>query len=116
MEIIGVPEIELLWTGGRAHLFFERDGSPKYYKNSWGKVRQPKTKTLEWVLECEDEKFLDFLKKCFVWNPEEWISPQQALRHEWILDGLPPNIIVHHMNLHGIKDSELPRHIWTKVI
>lgn len=26
MEIIGVPEIDLLWTGGWAHLFFEWDG------------------------------------------------------------------------------------------
>jgi dual specificity tyrosine-phosphorylation-regulated kinase 2/3/4 len=37
-EIMGVPDIDLLRTGGRAHLFFERDGQPKRYENSRGKV------------------------------------------------------------------------------
>lgn len=38
------------------------------------------------------------------------------MRHEWILEGLPPNILVHHMNLHQIKDHELPKHIRQNVI
>ena len=30
------------------------------------------------------------------------MTPEKALRHEWILEGLPPNILVHHQKIHGI--------------
>ena len=71
-------------------------------------MRKPNTKELGWVIECEDETFLDFLNQCLTWNPKERITAPQALRHQWILDGLPPNILIHHMNLHNIKEEELP--------
>jgi dual specificity tyrosine-phosphorylation-regulated kinase 2/3/4 len=108
-EILGVPSIELLRKGGRAHMFFERDGNPKEYKNSRGKVRKPNTKSLDWVLDCDDEKFLDLLTKCLEWDPCKRITSAEALRHEWIIEGLPTNILVHHMNLHHISDEELPK-------
>ena len=108
MEIFGEPDIELLKQGGRSHLFFHRDGSCKHYENSRGKVRLPNTKELSWVLECDDELFLDLLERCMTWDPKKRITAEQTLRHEWILKGLPPHILLHHMNLHNIKDYELP--------
>ena len=100
LEVIGVPDTELLSTGGRAHLFFEWDGSPKPYQNSRGKVWMPNTKTFERILDCWDKKFIDLLKRCFTWNPLERLDPSEACWHEWILEGLPPGILIHHMNLH----------------
>jgi hypothetical protein len=39
------------------------------------------------------------------------MTPDQALRHAWILEGLPPKVLIHHQKLHDIKTSELPPHI-----
>ena len=50
------------------------------------------TKTLKDVLRCNDSTFLDFLSKCFVWDPEKRIKPLEALMHNWILEGLPTEI------------------------
>jgi dual specificity tyrosine-phosphorylation-regulated kinase 2/3/4 len=35
-------------------------------------------------LKCDDEDFIDFLKQCFIWEPEKRIAPEEALRHRWI--------------------------------
>jgi len=43
------------------------------------------------------------------------MSPEQALRHEWILEGIPPEILIHHQKLHNIKYEELPRNIRKKL-
>lgn len=69
----------------------------------------PNTKQLERILGCRDKQFIDLLKRCFTWNPLERLDPQGACRHEWILEGLPPSILIHHMNLHSIREDELPK-------
>lgn len=51
MEVIGLPPIELLRRGKRAHLFFEPDGLPIGIPNSNGKIRLPNTKFLHEILE-----------------------------------------------------------------
>ena len=108
MEINGLPPIELLRRGKRSHIFFDRDGLPISIPNSKGKIRMPNTKYLHEVLDWNDEPFLDFVERCFEWIPEDRINPHIALRHEWILEGLPPHILVHHMRLHDIQEEDLP--------
>lgn len=111
MEVNGLPPLELLKRGMRSHLFFDKDGLPIQVPNSNGKIRMPNTKFLHEVLDCNEESFLDFIEKCFEWIPEERLSPSMALRHEWILEGLPLQILEHHMTLHNIEISELPSKI-----
>lgn len=36
------------------------------------------------------------------------MTPDEALSHVWILDGLPPKILFHHQRLHGIPNANLP--------
>lgn len=108
MEILDVPSAKVLRQGARSHLFFEKDGTPIITPNSRGKRRYPCTKDIQQVLECDDPLFLDFIMKCLVWEPEKRMTPEQALRHEWILDGLPLPILIHHQKLHNIPDKELP--------
>ena len=36
------------------------------------------------------------------------MTPTTALRHEWILEGLPVHILEHHMTLHNIEEADLP--------
>jgi dual specificity tyrosine-phosphorylation-regulated kinase 2/3/4 len=69
---------------------------PILVNNSRGKIRKPGTKVLDDILECEDQNFVHFIEKCLDWNPETRMSPDQALRHPWILEGLPPKVLIHH--------------------
>lgn len=43
--------------------------------------------------QSEDElNFLDFIHKCFEFDPEKRMTPKDALLHKWIVDGLPDEI------------------------
>jgi dual specificity tyrosine-phosphorylation-regulated kinase 2/3/4 len=66
------------------------DYTPIMLKNSRGKYRKPLGKPVELMIGDEDPDFVDFVKKCLLWNPEERLSPDDALRHVWVLKGLPP--------------------------
>lgn len=43
------------------------------------------------------------------------MTPEEALRHEWVLDGLPPQILINHQKLHNIPDNALPINIKKKL-
>ena len=36
------------------------------------------------------------------------MTPDQAIKHPWILEGLPPKVLIHHQKLHSIPTRELP--------
>lgn len=42
------------------------------------------------VMGDEDDEYLDFVQKCLVWDPEARMTPDDALKHVWVLKGLPP--------------------------
>lgn len=46
-----------------------------------------------------------------MWDPLKRLTPEEALKHEWILQGIPNNILIHHMKLHNILETELPYNI-----
>ncbi|KAG1491975.1 hypothetical protein G6F47_010853 [Rhizopus delemar] len=85
MEIMGVPDIELIQLSERRHLFFDRRGEPRIVCNSRGKKRRPGSKCLSQVLRCSDPLFLDFIKQCLEWDPTKRLTPENAFQHEWIL-------------------------------
>lgn len=115
MEVLDIPPKSVLDKGSRSHLFFEENGTPIITPNSEGKRRYPNTKCLEEVLENNDQLFLCFIRKCLHWDSEKRITPEQALRDEWILDGLPPHILINHQQLHNIPDSALPKGVRRKL-
>lgn len=43
-----------------------------------------------------DPSFVNFIAKCLEWDPKKRLSPDEGLQHEWIIKGLPPNIILHN--------------------
>ena len=47
-------------------------------------------RTLRERLKCEDEIFLDLIKKCLEWDPSKRITTEEALNDKWIREGLPP--------------------------
>jgi serine/threonine protein kinase len=52
----------------------------------------------------QTNNFIRFLKGCLAWDPNERFSPKEALMHEWILEGLPPKVLVQHKKMLGIEE------------
>ncbi|XP_056655119.1 dual specificity tyrosine-phosphorylation-regulated kinase 4 isoform X2 [Monodelphis domestica] len=84
MEVLGLPPIYLIQTASRRQTFFDSKGFPKNITNNRGKKRYPDSKDLTTVLKTCDTGFLDFLKKCLIWDPALRMTPDQALKHAWI--------------------------------
>jgi len=84
MEVLGLPDKDLINRSTRKRLFFDSTGAPRPVVNSKGRRRRPGTKTLAQVLRCEDELFVDFIAKCLIWDPERRLKPQPAMRHPFL--------------------------------
>ena len=84
MEVFGPPEKHLIEKSTRKKLFFDSMGKPRLTVSSKGRRRRPSSKTLQQVLKCDDEPFLDFLTRCLRWDPERRMKPEDAIRHEFV--------------------------------
>ncbi|CAK7266399.1 serine/threonine protein kinase, CMGC, dual-specificity [Sporothrix epigloea] len=84
MEVFGPPEKHLIEKSTRKKLFFDSMGKPRLTVSSKGRRRRPSSKTLQQVIKCDDEAFLDFLGRCLRWDPDRRLKPEEALRHEFI--------------------------------
>ncbi|VDP28806.1 unnamed protein product [Schistosoma margrebowiei] len=59
--------------------------TPRYLTNSRGRKRIPGTETIENLVKTVDLKFINLLTQCLTWDPDERITPNEALNHEWII-------------------------------
>ena len=84
MEVFGPPEKHLIEKSTRKKLFFDSMGKPRLTVSSKGRRRRPSSKTLQQVIKCDDEAFLDFLARCLRWDPDRRLKPEEAIRHEFI--------------------------------
>ncbi|XP_051011369.1 dual specificity tyrosine-phosphorylation-regulated kinase 4 [Acomys russatus] len=84
MEVLGLPPAHLVQTASRRQVFFDAKGVPKNITNNRGEKRYPDSKDLTMVLKTYDSSFLDFVKRCLVWEPSLRMTPDQALKHSWI--------------------------------
>ncbi|KIW03554.1 uncharacterized protein PV09_05314 [Verruconis gallopava] len=84
MEIFGPPEKHLIEKSSRKKLFFDSMGKPRVTVSSKGRRRRPSSKTLQQVLKCDDEAFLDFIQRCLRWDPDRRLKPDEAMQHEFI--------------------------------
>lgn len=87
MEVGGLPPQHILDQATRVKMFFDSKGNPRIVPNSRGKKRRPGTKDLQMALRTSEAKFVNFLEGCLKWDPRERFVPEDALRHEWILEG-----------------------------
>lgn len=114
IELLGMPPAKLIdeRKSKRAKIFFNSKGYPRYCfskimsdgsvllegsRTSRGKLRGPPG-SKEWstaLKGCDDECFIDFIKKCLDWDPHTRMTPYAALRHSWLtrrrLPRLPQN-------------------------
>ncbi|CAH8437483.1 unnamed protein product [Schistosoma turkestanicum] len=106
IELLGMPPQKLLGQCRRVRNFFSVTyGYPRYCmamdgngcvvlrstNSKKGKVRGiPGSRSLVTALKgCEDKVFLDFIRKCLQWLPEERMTPREAFKHEWLRRKLP---------------------------
>ncbi len=84
MEVFGPPEKHLIEKSSRKKIFFDSLGKPRLSVSSKGKRHRPSSKTLQQILKCDDEPFIDFLARCLRWDPDRRMKPDEAIRHEFI--------------------------------
>jgi len=107
MEVIGLPSTGILSQASRKNVFFDdQTNEPFLSKDSQSNLRVPSSKPLEEILLCQSDSFQDFISKCLEWDPVKRITPIEALMHEWIIEGLPPQVLIHHKKMLGIYESE----------
>lgn len=113
MELCNVPPKRLLAQASRRKHFFDSTGRPRIAPNSRGRKRRPGAKDLATALRCNgarggpapgrrssvltthtrpyrvppDSLFVHFLSCCLRWDPEDRMTPAEAMQHQWILEG-----------------------------
>jgi len=88
MEYKGIPPINVMEECTRSGYFFNDNLDPLPVKNSRGGTRKPCTKSLTQLLECNNKNFIRFLDSWLHWDPELRLTPEEALCHDWIHEGL----------------------------
>lgn len=90
MEIMDVPPKHIIELSTRRKNFFDPNGQPRIVPNSRGKKRRPGSKDLVSALHCNEPLFVSFLEGFLRWDPRERFTPDDGLRHEWILEAMIP--------------------------
>ncbi len=84
MEMLGLPAKSLLEKCKRVSVFFDEEGQPRVLSDHKGRRRVPDTRPLSRVLGRAEPEFEDFVMQCLRWDPEERISPRDAMKHPWV--------------------------------
>ncbi|CAF3396305.1 unnamed protein product, partial [Rotaria sp. Silwood2] len=86
MEVIDLPPNHVLEQGTRKKLFFDSKGVPRTVSTKSLKKRRPASRPLGQILRTTDQNFIDFIRRCFEWDPVERLTPEEGLRHPWIIE------------------------------
>ena len=109
MELRGLPPDSVLDQATRRKIFFdeETDEPLLVTQDSRGMLRIPGTKSLQSILSCSSASFVDFIERCLDWDPSTRITPFEALLHDWIIEGLPPKVLLHHKRMLGVFEDSV---------
>ena len=98
MEYLDIPPTDYINISRKRNLFFDKNHFPFQIPNSKGKIRKPKSKKFKEFLQCNNESFIDFIKKCLKWEPKNRLSPEEALLHSFIINGMSSDKLINHKN------------------
>ena len=90
MEVLGAPPSQFATECSRRKTFFAESGAPRLVTTAKGVKRRPGSSDIMAALRCTDTGFVSFLEGCLRWDAASRFTPDEALRHEWILAGQPP--------------------------
>ena len=90
ISCIGMPTPEVILTACRKSLFFDGD-LLKTNKLLCGKTISPGGTSIQEVLIGANPDFVNFIQKCFEWNPSKRMKPGEGLHHPWIRSHKPSN-------------------------
>ena len=79
MEINGLPPRSLLSRATRGEVFFDENGFPLSSTRLKERGRTPGTRALSNALRCPDQDFIDFINRCFEWEPDKRMTPDEGL-------------------------------------
>ncbi|OMJ72590.1 hypothetical protein SteCoe_28921 [Stentor coeruleus] len=88
MQVLGIPPLAVITRATKREMFFDENMCPKIIPNKKGIKKEPGTRNLEEILQGCSEVFLDFVKRCLIWQPELRMKPIEGLEHPWINEGL----------------------------
>ncbi|XP_041674490.1 putative dual specificity tyrosine-phosphorylation-regulated kinase 3 homolog isoform X2 [Drosophila eugracilis] len=106
IEVLGMPNKNILANSKRSKSFFNPKGYPRYCtvrtmsdgmvvliggQSRRGKPRGPPcSKSLSKALDgCKDPLFLNFIRGCLEWDADKRLTPSEALKHPWLRRRLP---------------------------
>lgn len=92
MELRGIPPINIIESSTRKSEFFDDNLMPILVKDDKNKPIRPNSSSLAHFIENEDKKFMKFIDSCLHWDPDLRLTPEEALKHDWILEGLPEDL------------------------
>ena len=93
MQYKGSPPINVLEKASRRKLFFDSDLQPLPFKDKRGNSRKNNSRAIANLLKGVDKSFIRFIDACFHWDPDLRMGPEEALCHEWIIKGLPQQLL-----------------------
>ncbi|XP_036386543.1 dual specificity tyrosine-phosphorylation-regulated kinase 4-like [Megalops cyprinoides] len=79
MEVLGMPPEEIVQAAPRKKIFFDTEDQPRNNTR-----RQSNSRDLASVLRSGDMLFLDFVRRCLMWDPAVRMTADEAMQHEWI--------------------------------
>ncbi|KAF8375772.1 mbk-2, partial [Pristionchus pacificus] len=106
IELLGMPPNHVTEHAKRTRTFISSKGYPRYCtvvtnpdgsvslsgaRSKRGKMRGPPG-SRSWnqaLKNLGDELFIDFLRRCLEWDPAQRMTPQQAVKHQWLRRRLP---------------------------
>ncbi|KAM3143271.1 hypothetical protein pb186bvf_004603 [Paramecium bursaria] len=101
-KILGRPDKDYIKMSPRKDRFYDNNYQLSYKISDVDLLLQ--IKPLNNMLNQSPAQFQDFVTKCLQWNPNDRLTPEGALVHPWILEGLPPQIKQQNKNQINFKD------------
>eukprot|EP00474_Spongospora_subterranea_P010949 CRZ11407.1 hypothetical protein [Spongospora subterranea] len=87
MEVMGVPPLSIYQSSPRRKVFFDSNMTPRITRSAQGRIYQPGMRDLATTMRCSDRRFVDFIVRCLEWDPINRMTPMDALRHPFIIQG-----------------------------
>ena len=104
IEYLDVPPQEYINSSIKKRMFFDVNNNPLEIPNSRGHIVLPNSRSINSILKGSGPNFIDFITNCLKWNPNERITPEEALLHKFIVSDMNYETLYQHkLKINRIK-------------